>query len=458
MQGRRGPQQSELFVAAPEVPETPARQLLRRVDELIDFEFVRELSAPHFAEGGRPSLDPVVMVKMMLIGCLFGIESDRQLVEECADRLSFREFIGYRLSESLPVHSSFTHWRQRLGGGFFREVLHEIVRQCVASGIELSGARTVDATSVKAQADLSGPLIEVPAKEEIDAFVDGYFADEKPVIGGVGRGVVAVNAHDPDARLQTKPGELRAFRYQVSFSADAETGIITDATATPTEKPQTAVDHVDHDPGNVHELCADARYDESDTLAELQERGIETYVPKTDRDKPGQISRDEFTYDEANDRYLCPMGKELPHRRYYAKKRLHYYYPHPRDCDGCPLKDRCTKKRRRTVTRTNNQAARDRAVRDGPRYWELSKRRRVNEHLHLLAKRDHGMRRAHGLGLDAMRTQAALVAVAINLKKLVRRVRPGGPTPAVVRSLCAWMGRIARRIAAEAAPTAFAPA
>lgn len=458
MQGRRGPQQSELFVAAPEVPPTPARRLLRRIDELIDFEFVRRLSAPHFAEGGRPSLDPVVVVKMMVIGCLFGIESDRQLVEECADRLSFREFIGYRLSESLPVHSSFTHWRQRLGGDFFRAVLHEIVRQCVASGIELSGARTVDATSVKAQAALSGPLIDVPAKEEIDAFVDGYFADEEPVIGGVGKGVVAVNGHDPDARMQQKPGEPKAFRYQASFSADAETGIITDATATPTEQPQTAVDHVDHDPGVVEELCADGRYDHAHTLAQLQERGVTPYVPKTKHDKPGQISRDEFRYDETNDRYQCPMGKWLEHYRYDAKRRIDYYTSKQSDCRDCPLKERCTRSDRRQVTRTRDHAARERTVRDGWRYRQLSKGRRVNEHLNLLAKRDHGMRRAHSLGLDAMRIQAALVATAINLKKLVRWVRPGSPPASAVRSLCAWLRRSARRVAAEAAPTAFSPA
>ncbi len=438
MIGKHDGRQTDLFITPPEVPQTPSRRLLQRVDGLIDFEFVRDAVAFRFAKTGRPSLDPVVMVKMMLIGCLFGIESDRRLVEECADRLSFREFLGYSLSEFLPVHSSFTHWRQRLGSAFFREVLHEIVRQCVGQGIELSGARTVDATSVKAQADLSGPRIQVPAGEEIDEFVEGYFADEGPVIGGAGKGTKTVSRHDPQARLQKKPGELRALRYQASFSADAETGIITDATATPTERAETAVDHVDHDPGDVDELCADARYDSSDTLAELQKRGVVPYVPKTKHDKAGQISRDQFTYDEANDRYICPMGKQLEHYRYAAKTRVNYYSAKQAECRDCPLKDRCTKSKRRQVTRTRNHAAREKTVRKGWRYRQLSMRRKINEHLNLLAKRDHGMRRARGLGLDSVRIQAALVATAINLKKLVRLIGSGPLQAPVCRPMRVW--------------------
>ncbi len=445
MIGKHDGRQTDLFVAPPEVPETPARRLLVRIDELIDFEFARDAVAFRFAKTGRPSLDPVVMVKMMLIGCLFGIESDRRLVEECADRLSFREFIGYSLSEKLPAHSSFTHWRQRLGSGFFRSMLHEIVRQCVGHGIELSGARTVDATSVKAQADLSGPLLEVPSGEEIDEFVADYFADETAVAGGVGKGVKAVNTHDPEARLQKKPGEPRAFRYQASFSADVDTGIITDATATPTERPETAVDHVDHDPGDVDELCADARYDHSHTLAELQKRGVTPYVPKTKHDKPGQISRDEFTYDEANNRYICPMGKPLEHYRYAAKTRINYYVSKRRDCRDCPLKEHCTKSDRRQVTRTRDHVAREKTIRKGWRYRQLSMRRRVNEHLNLLAKRDHGMRRARGIGLESMRIQTALVAMAIDLKKLVRMLGSGhlpAPPFAIIRAWEAIMVRL----------------
>jgi IS5 family transposase len=449
MLGKRSARQPELFVAPPGVPETPARRLLVRIDELVDFEFVRELVAFRFAESGRPSLDPVVVVKMMLIGCLFGIESDRRLVEECADRLSFREFLGYSLSEALPVHASLTHWRQRLGSAFFREVLHEIVRQCVAQGIELSRARTVDAMSVKAQADLSGPCIVVPWGKEIDEFVDEYFANETPVAGGVGKGALSVNTHDPEARLQKKPGEPRTFRYQASFAADADTGIITDATATPTEKPQTAVDHVDCDPGEVRELAADSRYDDSDTLAQLQARGVTTYVPKTKHDKPGQISRDEFTYDEQRNSYLCPMGKRLDEYYYDQQRGIHSYVSKQKDCRDCPLKPRCTKAKRRTVTRTHNHAARDAAVRNGTRYRQLSKRRKVNEHLNLLAKRDHAMRRARGLGLDSVRIQAALVATAINLKKLVRLLGHDGPLAAALQLSWALVA-LTRRLQAQA--------
>jgi transposase len=466
MTGKRSPTQFGFDNPPPPALQTRAACRLRRILELIDFEPFRDMAAGYFAEAGRPSIDPVVMIKMMLLGYLFDIPSDRQLVDECADRNSFREFLGFGISESIPVHSNFTHWRQRLGEGFFRRALHQLVMQCAGQGMKLSGARTVDATTVKAQADKRGPIIEVPRDADVTRYVEELFATEpddepdaeaadepdaeaadepdaeaadepdaeaadealekppgeldaepagessaqvadestekhpqNPAIEAVetadgpvdaataesvaagandslgkrrggaaseavdeptdqptdeprdepsgGGGTIAINRHDPDARLQRKTNEVAQFRYNVSFSADAESGLICDASADAWERAETAVAHVDHDPGHVEELAADGLYDSGDMLAELQQRGVTCYVPRIAHDRAGQLSKDEFAYDAERDVYICPEGAELRHTRYDEKRGQHFYTAQVSDCRDCPLKAQCTPAKRR---------------------------------------------------------------------------------------------------------------
>ena len=422
MNGRRSPQQLSLGTPVIEAPTTRARELLRAISELVDFEFVYEKARPYFADDGRPSIDPVVMIKLMLMGYLFDIESDRRLVDEAADRLSFREFLGYLTDEPMPAHSSFTHWRNRLGPDFFREVLHEIVCQCEAHGMTLSGARCVDGTRIKAQAGRGGPKIEVPRDADLHDYLEQYFSENPPPESppDTGTDTIAINTHDPDARLDARPNERTAFVYYGSFSSDPESGLVTDTAAHAREEAGTAVDHVDHDPGDVNELAADTLYDNAATLAALQERGVTCYVPEPAEPTGARLGKSHFRYDAARDVYICPAGKELKRSRYHKQRRANFYTAKVSDCKNCPHKSACTTAARRSVSRLELQYARDATVRSGPRYEHLQRRRTIAEHLNMLGKRDHALSRARGLGLSAMRIQVALVGTAINLKKLVR--------------------------------------
>jgi transposase len=419
MEGERLYRQLGLPLDVAQWPATKKSELLDRISGLVDFQFVRQLTKPYFADIGRPSIDAVVMVKMMLIGYLFGVPSDRQLADDCADRLSFRKFLGFGMNEALPHHSSFTRWRKRLGPDFFDEMLHEIVRQCVEGGMKVSGVRCVDATAVKAQADKDGPVVRVPKGKPVDEFLDDYFDGDAQPAPPDDKSATPINTHDPDARAQSKPGQLYGFYYQPSLSSCPSTGLITDTWVSGFESALTAVDHVDRDPFDVDEICADSLYDNGQMLAQLIERGVVPYVPRKSHDKPGQLSKDRFAYAADRDIYICPAGKELKHSRYDEDKREHFYVAKKSDCETCPLKSQCTKASRRTVTRKDDEWAREQTVRAGPRYDALMVARSTAEHLNMLAKRDHGMDRARSLGLDAMRIQTSLTAVAINLKKLV---------------------------------------
>lgn len=452
MVGKREPTQFGFLNPPPPESDSPIDRLLQRVDELVDFEPVREMAAPYFADIGRPSIDPILMIKMMIAGYLLGICSDRMLVIECADRISVRRFLGLGLTDRLPAHSSFTHWRQRLGTQFFRSLLHYIVSECESQGLTLSGDRTVDGTAVKAQADRHGPVVEVPEGQDVDSYLQQLAADDpendddgSPPETEDGddpppddsRKTTSVNTHDSDARMNCRfPSDIAEFRYYVSFCADAHTGLITDALAYAREWATTAAEHIAHEADKVKRLVADGLYDDGKSLAELLELGVQPHVPETTHKRHGQLSRDEFTYDPDRDVYICPEGNILKCSRYREATGQSFYVALKSDCDVCPRKAECTTAPRRTVTRQDYEWARERTVRAGPDYDLLQRRRRINEHLNLMAKRDHAMSRARSLGRDAICVQAALTAVAINLRKLVGFADRSGRFAAIIALIC----------------------
>jgi transposase len=443
MRGQTKPVQDQLW--GPRVPDTSRHRLLQRIAFLLDLTEAVRFAENRFSAIGRPSIPVEQMLKAMLIGYLFGISSDRRLVEECADSLAFRSFLGLDFDDQMFTHASFTHWRQRLGPDFFRHFLHNLVGQCQGHGMRLGRVRAVDATTIKGQASLDGPLVSLPREADLDQYLQEAFAADEPVLPEADDNI-PINLHDPDARLQRKGQEPADFAYQGSFSADPESGLIADATATPTEQPATMVDHVDHDPGLVRELVADSRYDDGLSLGQLQERGVRPYVPRAKRDRAGQFSKDKFAYDAAQDCYICPQGCRLERTTSDFKDRRHRYLARRSDCAACPLKGECTRGQRRHVDRHLAEAARERTVRAGPRYKQLMRRRRVAEHLFMLGKRDHNLRRARSLGLAGVQIQVALTAAAINLKKLVRFRYGPNPAVAVAQALRAPLfARLSRR-------------
>ena len=452
MLGEHEPDPQTCFFFLPEIPDSAKRELLRELNRLIDWTFVRDLAAPFFKAGGRPSIDPIVLIKMMVVGMLFRITSDRRLVEECADSMAIREFLGYRLNEALPVHSNFTNWRKTLGPEFFRDALHKVVEQAQALGMPLSTSRSVDGTSVKAQASKQGPEVEMPVGADPVEFVEQLFKGEVQPADPQQEKTIPVNLHDPEARLQRKKGETAEYRYNASVSVCTESGLICDATATPREQAATAVDHVQHDPLGVTEVALDRLYDDGDALGALQEEGVTCYVPRTNHDKAGQLSKDEFTYHADDDEYECPQGQRLRHSRHDEKRRQHFYTAQKSACGACPRKAECTPAKRRSISRAETEPARTAAVRRGRRYDELKTRRQVNEHVHLLGKRDHGLGRARGLGLDAMRIQVCLTALTINLKKMVRWTQVQRAEAQAQRARFAAIGQMAQvvQVAQEA--------
>src|SRR5215207_6902304 len=132
----------------------PAGHLLRRVGGAVDFSVVRPLTARFYSHTGQPSVDPVVLFKMALLGYLYGLPSERRLVEEIRVNLAYRWFIGYDLDEAIPDHSVLSKARRRFGPFFYEASSTEVVRQCGRAGLIRGDRLFLDSTLVAAHADL----------------------------------------------------------------------------------------------------------------------------------------------------------------------------------------------------------------------------------------------------------------------------------------------------------------
>jgi transposase len=149
----------------------PEGNFYRRLQATLDLSFVRELVGALYAEGGRPSVDPVVFFKLQLVMFFEGLRSERQLMRVVADRLSLRWYLGYDLFEQLPDHSSLTRIRERFGLEIFRRFFERIVQECAQAGLVWGEELFFDSTKVAANASLesvrSRSLVEGRLEEHL---------------------------------------------------------------------------------------------------------------------------------------------------------------------------------------------------------------------------------------------------------------------------------------------------
>ena len=144
----------KLFHALSLESMVPEDHLLRRLESVVSLSFVRELCAPYYSHTGQPSIDPVVLFKMMLLGYLYGLTSERRLAEECSLHLAFRWYLGYDLDEPTPDHSVLSKARARYGKGAFEAFFERVVLLCVDAGLVGGEKVFADSTLVAANASV----------------------------------------------------------------------------------------------------------------------------------------------------------------------------------------------------------------------------------------------------------------------------------------------------------------
>ena len=447
MMGKRTVLQESLFYSFSLEGHVPQDHLLRSIDRFVDLGAIRDHLRPYYSETGRPSIDPELMVRMLIVGYCMGIRSERRLCEEVHLNLAYRWFCRLGLDGCVPDHSTFSknrHGRFR-DSDLLRELFETTVTRCMREGLVGGEGFAVDASMIKADTNrqrsvpgsegLPAEVANRPAREYLAVLDEAAFGGATEVVPKF------ISIADPASRWTGANGGLAFFAYSTNYLIDLKHAVIMDVEATTSVRQaevtaqRTMIDRTQDRFGIWPErLAADTGYGSAENLDWLvHERGIEPHIPVFDKSarSDGTFSRSDFTYDREHDRYICPGGKDLNlHQRSFSAPRtgVHKddfmrYRACKKDCHACPLKPRCCPNQpARKVPRSIHEGARDmaRELALTDAYATSRRERKKIEMLFAHLKRILKLDRLRLRGPNGAKDEFLLAATAQNLRKLVR--------------------------------------
>lgn len=452
MMGRQTVDQSQLFYLFNLEGRIPARHLLRRINPIVTriLAELRDKLEPFYSEFGRPSIDPELMIRMLVVAYCFGIRSERKLCEEVGLHLAYRWFCRLDLDDKVPDHSTFSvnrHGRFR-ESDIFRQIFEAVVRACMDAGLVEGEGFAVDASVIEADAsryhgkapdeiDWSVPERQTRAVVEfLSALNDeDSDADRKPP--------KVISPVDPCSAWTAKANKRVQFGYGLNYLIDIEYAVIVDVEATPARTydevaaTRTMIERTEETLGlKPVRLAADTAYGTGKFLGWLVGTGITPHIPvwdKSDRED-GTFSRADFTFDKERNVYICPEGKLLTTTGRVHDGRTILYRASTRDCGSCQLKPKCTPNMTfRKIPRDVHEDARDTARElMGTSEFDKSRdeRKRVEMRFAHL-KTHHRFERMRLRGLSGARDEFHLAAIVQNLKTLANHIwRPSLNTQA----------------------------
>ena len=447
--GHRQVEQAALFYEFSIDRHIPADHPLRSIDRFVEFGGLRRELTPFYSHTGRPSVDPELMIRMLIVGYCFGIRSERRLCEEVHLNLAYRWFCRLGLDDQVPDHSTFSknrHGRFRQSD-LLRRVFETVLQRCISEGLVGGEAFAVDASLIRADANRQNgvtgekglPAVTGRAVEEYLAVLDsGAFGAATEVTPKF------ISPADPAARWTGAHGGQAFFGYSTNYLIDVDNAIIVDVEATTAIRQaevlaaqhmiERSMQRFDLYPAR---LMGDSAYGSAEMLGWLvHEHGIEPHITVFDKStrKDGTFSRADFTYDQAGDVYYCPSGKMLTTTgstvndgatlRYRASKY---------DCQACRLKPQCCPKEpARYVPRSIYEGARDMA-REIARSREGRVSRRLRKKIEMLfahLKRILKLDRLRLRGPNGAHDEFLLAATAQNLRKLAKLIPAPDLNPA----------------------------
>ena len=446
MLSRKENKQTKMFFGTLE-ELMPKEHFLRDLDNTVDFNFIYEKVELLYSNTGRPSVDPVVLVKMLLLGYLYGIESERKLEQEIRVNIAYRWFLGIELDEPVPDHSTISQLRRRKFNGttVFRDIFDEIVYKCIEAGLVTGKLLLTDSTHIKANAKNNlREIIEVPdtpteymQKLDREAYENGLV--KEPITYPKKTKNVTKSITDPESGLLNRPGKPNIFCYLNHQTCDSENGIITDVFVT-SGNTNDCVPHskrleyqIDKFGFETEAVCADGGYDNCEVYEAMFKRGIKTFIPR--RTKPvskanyeEDFNSNKFIYNEEKNVYICPAGKELKYSTFSKKNRTKRYCAKTSDCRECPFKNQCLGKSKnsRFIERNMHEEARREQVKNvnTPEYFSAMRLRQIwCEGNFSHQKERHNLRRTLKRGIEKVTEQCLLSACALNLKRLVKAMR-----------------------------------
>jgi transposase len=444
MQGKKI-KQRKLFINFSLEDRVKPDNFYRRLNEILNLDFLYKATAKYYGKEGQKSIDPVVFMKLVLAGYLENINSDRRIISTFENRMDILLFLGYDIDEEFPWHSTLSRTRKLYGQEQFQALFDQVIRLCVEKRLISGKRQAVDSALVRANASKeSMKEIMDDARLYLQELTDNTEPDPDPPTENNDKKTtkrISNQTHfspsDPDARLTRKPGKPINMYYKSQLSVDTASHFITYIQAFPGNSADNmslpeVVDKTVKNLGNhnlrVTEVLADGGYSSGEAIKALISHNIEGYIPnsgsyKHSRDKEG------FYYDAENDLYTCPNGAQLTFRRLApsAKKATIWkkiYESAPGDCLNCPLKKSC-------ITKRGTKQLVDSL--DKPLYEQMHRKTRSIHGRKMKLLRSStvepvfgslinytGMSRINSKGIQQANKCMLMAAAAYNLKKLLK--------------------------------------
>ena len=436
---------------------------MRQVDAVLDLSWVHKELAPYYSHTGRPSIDPVLMIRMLIVGYVFAIRSERRLCSEVQVNLAYRWFCQLGIEDRIPDHSVFCrarHERFRESDAL-RRVFEGVVAKCIAAGLVGGEGFSIDASLIKADVDKKKRMpgdqpIAWPKAEEASRAVREYLQtldaarseeksgrsdDDRSIGGGRRKPPKEISLTDPQAAWVARKSTDPFFAYDANYLIDNKAGIIVDAEGTRANRiaeiaiTETMIERVksrfDLRP---RRLAGDTVYGAVRLLKWLVDRGITPHIPVWDKSarSDGTFSRSDFVFDPERNIYVCPGGAKLTSTGNIDQGHIVYYRASKNDCSTCSLKPKCTTAIVRKITRDLNEEVRDqvRALANTDAFHQSRRERKKVEMRFAHMKRILKLDRLRLRGLCGVKDEVLLTATAQNLRRLAKLLYRPPPTPA----------------------------
>jgi transposase len=447
MMGRRSRDQGQLFYAFRLDEAVPDDHLVRQIAAFVDLSWVYGELAPYYSAIGRPSIDPVLMIRMLILGYVFAIRSERQLCREVQVNLAYRWFCDLGLEDAIPDHSAFSRARNERfrESDLFRRIFERVVETCIGAGLVGGEGFAVDASLIEADANRQRSIPGVEWKKQIDPAaasraVKEYLATLNDAAFGAATEVQPkfVSPSDPAAQWTGALKGPAFFAYADNYLIDVQYGVIVDVEASRAVRQaevgaaRTMIERTEARFGlRPQRLAGDTAYGAAPMLNWIvEEKRIAPHIPVFDRSKreDGTFSRADFRYDENADTYTCPADKALTTSGTVVNDGTTLLYRgSKRDCAPCRLKAQCCPNTPvRKIPRSIYERARDvaRSLAKSEAFEQSRRERKRIEMRFAHLKRILRLDRLRLRGPRGAQDEFTLAAIAQNLRRMAKLLLP----------------------------------
>jgi len=442
MMGRQDGQMQMVMMDISEI--IPEDHLLKQIEKHLSFSFIYRIMEPYYSQKGRPSIDPVSIVKMLLVGYLYGIKSERRLVEEIKLNVAYRWFCGFKLTDKIPNHSIFSQNRRRKwkDSKIFENIFFEIVKSCIDRGLVDGQNMASDGSFIPSHVSRNSWVdVEETVQKSMHSYLDILDQELSDQPGFQSPPVREVNEKRTTSTTDQQAGYIhhgkkRGVGYLLQSTVDCKHGILTGVDVYPANEKESLIvlRHLEKQQLQtglqIGKLALDRGYDTGAVHRGLELLKIEGYIPPINF--PNTPQKLGFHYDEDSDCFLCPQGHALHYHRLNCNKStgkyLRCYQTKDQVCTVCPLRDHClgkSDKRRRILASSCYPAfyrGHERAKTVS--YFSMMRLRQIwIEGCFAVMKREHLISKIRKRGIRNAYEECLLSATAVNLKRMVLAFR-----------------------------------